>query len=304
MPRRPRVAIGPSSFGAADRAPLDLLENAGIEIIPNPYGRRLTESEIRDQLIGADGLLAGLEPLNREVLASASELRALARVGIGMTNVDLDAARDLGISVSNTPEAPTEAVAELTLAALLSLARRIPEMSQALGEKAWKKEIGKGIRGSTALIIGLGRIGGRVAEILRWLGADVLAFDPFATIEAGTATPSDLDSGLQRADFILLHADGEDVIIGGRELSLVKPGAFLLNAGRGGLVDETALLSALDEGLLAGAWLDVFSEEPYAGPLAGHPRVILTPHAGTYTQQCRVGMESKAVENLVRDLDL
>jgi len=119
------VAISPSSFSALDSTPLNLLESAGVEIIPNPLGRRLTEEEIISHLEGVDGLIAGLEPLNRRVLSSALQLKSIARVGIGMDNVDLEAAKELGIKVSNTPDGPTRAVAEMTLAAMLSLCRQI-----------------------------------------------------------------------------------------------------------------------------------------------------------------------------------
>lgn len=301
---RIRVAIGASSFAQSDPTPLRLLERAGIEVLPNPFGRRLTELEVREHLASADGLLAGLEPLTAAVFDGAPRLRAIARVGIGMSNVDSEAAGARGIKVSNTPDAPTEAVAELTITALLCLARRIVDVNDALHQKRWEKRIGRGVRGSTALVIGMGRIGRRVAELLRVLGADVLAYDPHVDIDPSVATPMELAEALERTDFVLVHAGGEQLIIGEKELQRLKSGAYLLNAGRGGLVDEDALVRALDSGRIAGAWLDVFSEEPYKGPLTERRGAILTPHVGTYTEQCRLQMESDAVRNLIRDLGL
>ena len=119
-----RVAVGPSSFAAQDDTPLKMLGSAGCEVVPNPFGRRLTEEEIIAHLEGIDGLIAGLEPLNRKVLSSAPGLKAIARVGIGMTNVDFDAAAEFGVKVSNTPDGPVAAVAEMTLTALLALGRK------------------------------------------------------------------------------------------------------------------------------------------------------------------------------------
>ncbi|MCA9441102.1 MAG: hydroxyacid dehydrogenase, partial [Candidatus Omnitrophica bacterium] len=126
-----KIAVGPSSFAQEDSTPLDLLMKAGLEIVPNPFGRRLTEDEIIEHLKGVDGLIAGLEPLNRKVIESAPQLKAIARVGIGVTNVDFQAAEDCGVKVSNTPDPPAAAVAELTLAALLSLARKLPSSNEA-----------------------------------------------------------------------------------------------------------------------------------------------------------------------------
>ena len=225
-------------------------------------------------------------------------------MGIGLSNVDLATAEELGIKVSNTPEAPTEAVTELTLAALLCLLRRVPEMDRAMHAGRWEKVIGKSVAGSTALIVGMGRIGQEVARLLGSLGAKVLACDPHTELDATVAEACELWAGLPRADYVLVHASGEDTIIGERELSAMKSGAYLLNAGRGGLVDEVALEKSLVEGHIAGAWLDVFSEEPYSGSLTALPQVLLTPHSGTYTTRCRLQMECGAVENLLRDLGL
>ena len=297
-----KVAIGASSFAAADPAPLRLLEAAGVKVLPNPYGRKLTEEEIMAHLVGVDGLLAGLEPLTRRVLTNSPSLRAIARIGVGMTNVDLGAAEELGVKVSNTPDGPTEAVAELTLAAMLGLARKIHGMNNAMHDGQWEKQMGTGLKGSTALVVGFGRIGRRVSEILDFLGVKILAYDPFTRVDDRLAKQVSLEDGLPVADFILVHAGGEQVILGAKEFASCKDGVYVLNAGRGGLVDEAALEAALAVGKVGGAWLDVFESEPYVGPLAESPQVIATPHVGTYTVQCRVGMECAAVENLLRHL--
>jgi D-3-phosphoglycerate dehydrogenase len=300
-----RVAIGPSSFAEADAAPLACLRDAGVVVVPNPWGRRLTEDEILAHLDGVDGLIAGLEPLNRRVLTAAvPRLRAIARVGIGMDNVDQAAARDLGIRVSNTPDEPTVAVAELTVAALLAIVRELVPSNEALHRGEWRKLIGQGLGGATVLLVGYGRIGRRVGQLLRPFGVQLLVADPAVTAEdcrdGEELVP--LMEGLSRADVVSLHAAGKAVVLDDASLQIVKPGAILLNSARAELVVETALCAALADGRIRAAWLDVFWEEPYGGPLTGYPQVLLTPHVGTYTRQCRRDMELAAVRHLLRDL--
>lgn len=301
-----RVAIGPSSFAQEDATPLRMLEKAGCEIVPNPFGRRLTEDEIIEHLKGIDGLIAGLEPLNERVFTAAPDLKALARVGIGMNNVDQEAAETRGIKVSNTPEGPITAVAEMTLAAMLALSRRLIETNAALHAKEWKKLIGGGVSGSTVLIVGFGRIGGRVAELLEAFGAHILIYDPYldpgATMTKGAPRVDSLADGLAAADIVTLHAAGADEILGATEFAAMKDGCLLLNSARGELVNEAALVEALNSGKVAGTWFDAFWEEPYTGPLTQFDQALLTPHVGTYTTPCRLGMESAAVVNLLRDL--
>ena len=304
MSVRYRVAIGPSSFAAQDETPTRMLEDAGVEIVPNPFGRRLTEEEIIRQLDGVDGLIAGLEPLNRRVLASAPQLKAIARVGIGMSNVDLEAAEEYGIKVSNTPEGPTEAVAEMTVAALLALCRGLLPANAALHAGTWQKRIGLGLKGTKVLLVGYGRIGRRVGRLLRAFGAEILVTDPFLSedsLEEGTRLVS-LDEGLREAQVVSLHASGAQCLLGAREFAQMRDGVVLLNSARGELVDEDALIEALDNGKVGAAWLDVFWEEPYQGRLTEVDQVLLTPHISTYTRQCRLSMEVAAVKNLLRDL--
>lgn len=275
-------------------------------MVPNPYGRRLTESEAMAHLNGVAGLLAGVEPLTRKVLESATALRAIARVGIGMSNVDVEAAEELGIKVSNTPAGPTDAVAEMTVAALLALCRNLVAADAALHAGRWEKSIGMGLEGLKVLFIGYGRIGRRVNDLLREFGAIALVYDPYqdsATIKQGETQVS-LAEGLPQADVVTIHAAGDRTILGRDEFAQIQDGALLLNSARGELVDEGALIAALESGKIKGAWLDVFQEEPYSGKLLEYDQVLLTPHVGTYTRQCRLSMETVAVHNILRDLEM
>ncbi|MBI3693962.1 MAG: phosphoglycerate dehydrogenase [Acidobacteria bacterium] len=296
-----KILIGPSSFAAADKAPLERLRQSGLAVVSNPYGRKLSKEDLLDLLPGAVGLIAGLEPLTRDVL-ERSELRVISRHGAGLSNVDLEAAKELGITIRHTPDAPTAAVAELTVGAMISLMRRIPEMDRDLHERRWVKRAGVQLEGKTVLIIGFGRIGRKLAGLLRVFHVKLLAVDPAwdGTFEGVESLP--LHEALPKADVISLHAGGEEQILGEREFALMRAGVFILNAGRGALIDESCLCQALASGAVAGAWLDAFQEEPYRGPLVDYPQVLLTPHIGSFSLECRRRMDMEAVENLLAAL--
>lgn len=302
-----RIAIGPSSFGEASTEPIDLLKANGIEIVPNPVGRRLTEEEIIKHLEGIDGLIAGLEPLNQKVLdAVKGNLKAIARVGIGMNNVDIPYAESLGIKVSNTPDGPTESVAEMTLTALLSLIRIVPQTNNKLHQGEWKKYIGRSLTGLNVGIIGFGRIGRRFRKYLEGFTCNVYVYDPFLPTDAELGKNdircNTLEELLAVADVISFHAAGAEEIIGMDEINKMKDGVVILNSARGELINEEALIAGLDSGKIAGVWLDAFWKEPYTGKLTEYDNVLLTPHVGTYTEQCRKSMEVAAVNNILRDL--
>ncbi|MCQ9207384.1 MAG: hydroxyacid dehydrogenase [Omnitrophica bacterium] len=294
-----KILIGTSSFAALDKAPLVCLRQTGCEVVDNPVKRRLTRPELIDLLAtGITGLIAGMEVLDREALEK-SQLRVISRCGSGISNVDIVSAKKLGIKVCYTPDAPTGAVAELTLGAMLSLLRMIPEMNRDLHNGRWNKKVGLQLEGKTVAIIGYGRIGKRFASLLRPFGVSIIAVDP-ALREDGNVETLPLDEALGMADIITIHSGGEAQIIGEKEFRLMKKGVILLNAARGNLVCETSLVTALEKGLVRGAWLDVFNDEPYNGPLKEYPQVILTPHVGSYTLECRKQMEMQAVNNLIK----
>ena len=292
-----RILIGPSSFAALDRSPIEKLVEAGFDVINNPFGRKLTKQELIELLPGVSGLIAGLETLDEEVMRK-SELKVISRCGSGISNVDIKSAEKLGIKVYSTPYGPTQAVAELTLGCLLTLIRQVPQMDQALHQRRWDKRMGRQLKGMRLLIIGYGRIGKAVGDLLKAFEVEVLICDPAYLEHDVYPHNMNLHSALPQADVITLHCDGEEQLLGPREFSLMKPGVFLLNAARGGLIDEVALRQALDSGQVAGAWIDTFGREPYDGPLTQYEQVILTPHIGSYTYEGRLHMELDAVHNL------
>jgi D-3-phosphoglycerate dehydrogenase / 2-oxoglutarate reductase len=299
--RSRKIIVATSTFGISDAAPLDKLKSSGFEIVSNLFGRKLSKDELRGILPGAVGIIAGLESLSREVL-EGSELRVISRVGVGLSNVDLDAARELGIQVCSTPDAPTVSVAELTIGCMISLLRHVPELDRSLRRGNWQKKLGLQLEGKTILIIGFGRIGRRVAALLRSFNVRLVACDASLSGNIDGVELIELSEGLAQADIVTLHASGETEIIGEAQFALLKRGAFLLNVGRGGLINERALCRALDAGMVAGVWLDVFAEEPYTGPLLKYEQVILTPHIGSATAECREKMEMQAVDNLLQAL--
>ena len=298
-----RILIGPSSFGQEDPAPLNLLTDAGLQVVPNPFGRKLTKGEVLELLLGKIGLIAGLECVDRDVLSTPG-LRVVSRCGSGISNVDFDAAGDLGVKVFYTPEGPTQAVAEMTLGMMLCLMRKVVDMNVRLHKGQWQKRIGFQLKGKTILIIGYGRIGRRLASLLVPFEVRILICDPLATSTDDSYEIVSLTDGIPQADIITLHASGENILLNQREFDRMKQGVFILNAARGSLLDEDALLQHLKCGTIAGCWLDSFNREPYQGPLCEFDNVILTPHVGSYTKSpfASPTMEMETATNLLKGL--
>lgn len=306
----PKVFISTSSFGKVDSRPLDRLKESGIEVVTNPYGRTLTAEEAAESIADVDGLIAGTEPLTADVLARARRLKVISRCGVGLDNVDLDAAARCGIVVTATSQAHVDAVAELAVGAMLALLRRIPQNDRAVRQGRWEKVPGKLLRGRTVGIVGLGRVGKAVVRALQPFSVKVLAYDPvhdaaFAAIYGVHYTA--LDQLLSEAEIVSLHMPYTGTthhLISRERIEHMRPGAYLVNTSRGGLVDEEALCDALESGKLAGAFIDTFEREPYQGRLATLPNSILSPHIGAYASESRLAMEIEAVENLLHHLAL
>jgi D-3-phosphoglycerate dehydrogenase len=298
-----KIAITTSSFAVHSQEPLDLLRSAGMDIVLNPHGRVLTAAETVDLLSGCAGVVAGTEPLNREVLEALPELRVISRVGVGLDNVDKAYCMQHPIAVRSTPDGPTRAVAELTVAVILDLLRNVSRMDRDLRQGVWKKRMGRLLQGKRVGLVGMGRIGSATAGVLAALGAEISYADPCPA--QSSCCQLALEELLDWADIVSLHCSKPGCagpLLGEVELARMRPGALLVNLARGGLVDEDALARALVEGRLGGAALDVFISEPYRGPLAGIDNVVLTPHVGSYAVEGRVGMETEAVRNLLEAL--
>ena len=304
-----RVAITTSSFAASTAPHRQRLKDAKIEVVENPYGRKLTEAESIVHLQDVVGVLAGTSPLNTTVLAAAPHLQVISRVGVGTDNVDLEYTKEKDIALYITPEAPSQAVAELTMGLILSSLRRIAEADRQLRAGVWKPLTGRLLHGKTIGIVGLGYVGRQLVKLLHPYGVTLLVADPVMPpadfIQHYGIQVQDLNVLFQEADIISLHVPYNREthhLVNANRLRQMKPSAVIVNAARGGVVDEKALLQAIDKGWIGGAALDTFMEEPYNGPLTTRNNVVLTNHMGSAAQESRTKMEAEAVDNLILGL--
>ncbi len=246
--------------------------------------------------------------VGREAIDRAERLRVIARAGVGIDNVDVEAATRRGILVLNTPDSSTISTAEHTLAMMLALVRHIPAAYVAVSQGAWRRErfIGIELYGKTLGVVGLGKIGGEVASRAAALGMHVIAFDPYVSPDRAARVGADLvplDTLLERSDLVTLHVpltEGTRHLIGTAALARMLPGVRIINCARGGLIDEPALLAALQEGKVAGAALDVLEEEPPRdSALLRHPQVIVTPHLGASTAEAQRTIAVEVAEQVL-----
>lgn len=303
-----KILTSPSSMGQVGPEPFEILRSNGYEIINNPFGRKLTEEEVIELAKDCIGIVAGVEPLTSHVMDSLPNLKCISRVGVGMDSVDLEYASEKGIIVVNTPDGPTLPVAELTLGMTMALLRKIPIAHANMKQGIWKKEIGNLLYGKTIGVIGLGRIGKKVAGIFRALGNTVIGYDLYPdkvwANDKGVILKS-FNDVLKNTDILTLHIPGnldKSPAISRKEIEMMQDGAFLINLSRGGVVDEDALYNALKNKKLAGASVDVFTREPYDGLLCELDNVVLTPHLGSYAAEGKLQMEIDAVMNLINVL--
>ncbi|MED5261989.1 MAG: phosphoglycerate dehydrogenase [Myxococcota bacterium] len=288
---------------------LDVLRHAqGVEVLDRPG---LSPGDLLEAIADVDGLVirSGTK-VTSDVIAAATKLRVIGRAGIGVDNVDVGAATARGIAVLNTPEGNNVTTAEHAISLLLSLARHIPAATASMKAGRWekKKYTGTEIFNRTLGVLGLGNIGRIVALRALGLGMKVVAYDPHISREAATKLGVELvefDELLSRVDAVTVHVPRtKDTtgLLGADAFARAKPGLLVVNAARGGIVDEEALLEALNSGQVGGAGLDVFAEEPPSpdSPLIAHERVVCTPHLGASTEQAQVNV-AVAVAEQVRD---
>lgn len=298
-----KVAITTTTFGQGSEEPVALLKDRGFQITMNSLGRKLKKEDVLDICKGAAGIIAGTEIFDEEVLKGLPGLKVISRCGAGLDNIDTRAAERFKIKIYNTPDAATSSVAELTVGLIIALLRRIVLMDGAVKGGVWKKITGNLFCGKKAGIVGFGRIGSRVAQLLKGFNCEIRYADPQKDDGVCGFKKMPLDELLAWADIVSVHASFAGEIIGSSEIQLMKKGAYLLNLSRGKAVNHDALYQALKSGYLSAAAIDVFEEEPYTGPLRGLDNVILTPHAGSYAREARMDMELQAVKNLIKGLE-
>jgi D-3-phosphoglycerate dehydrogenase len=302
-----KVLIAPTTLAACDGPHLKILRDAGFAIVFPPRPVQLTEGELLEALPGVVATVAGSEPYTPRVFEQAKDLRVIARAGVGYDAVDLAAATAHGVAVTITPGANNDSVAEHTFAMLLAVAKDLVRQHHETRAGRWVRGATLPLRGRTLGIVGLGRIGKAVAVRAAAFKMRLLAFEPYPDREFVARHGVELvalDQLLAEADFVTLHvplAVDCKHLINRRTLALMKPTAYLINTARGGLVCEADLLEALRARRIAGAALDVFEEEPPAGPnpLFELDNVLLTPHVAGIDLQSRIDMAVQAAEAIV-----
>ncbi len=239
-----KILVTTSSFGKADVTPLNVLKNK-CEVVLNPYGRKLTTDEFVELTEGIDGVIAGVEPITRDALNQRRNLKVISRCGVGMDSVDQNACKEFGIKLYNTPEAPVASVSELTITVILDLLKNVSNMNASLKAGNWNKMSGLMLNGKKVGIIGLGRIGKRIAELLRAFGAEIAYTDlEQKNVDYSYMNKTNL---LEWADIITIHSsfcEEGQYIIGQEDLKHMD-NSFLINTSRGRFVDENALCAAL-----------------------------------------------------------
>ena len=298
----PRVLIT-DSLSPAGLAHLQAA--GGIEVVVKSG---LTPEQVREELKSADGIIvrSGTK-LTPEVLEGQTRLKAVARAGVGVDNIDLPAATKAGVVVMNTPSGNTVSTAEQTLALTFALARNTAPAAQSMAEGKWDRKAytGTQLAGKTIGVVGLGRIGQAVARRCVALEMDVIGYDPFLSAdrakELGVELVRDVDDLVPRVDFLTVHTPLTDEtrgLISADRMRKMKPGVRLINCARGGIIDEAALAAALKDGTVAGAALDVYSEEPPPAdsPLRGAPNLLMTPHLGASTEEAQELVAVEAAE--------
>ena len=303
----PRALVTPPMIRGVPGPYFEHLQRHGFEVKWPPRGADTTRREVLAELLqGCQAMLASTEPLTREVLA-ASELRVVARMGVGYDSVDIAAATDLGIVVTITPGVLEDSVAEHTIALMLGVSRGIVARNQEVKTGVWTRQPMPRLAGKTLGLVGMGRIGRAVVPRAQGLAMKVIAHDPCADPEFAAAHNvrlCTLDELLSTADVVSLHAPcipETENLIDAAALARMKPGAILLNTSRGGLVDEAALCEALASGKLLGAGLDVFRQEPLPvdHPLQQFDNVLLCTHMGGLDEESMEGMASSSARSVV-----
>ena len=300
------IFISTHPFGSISGKQLQLLKSSGYSFELNGLGRKMTPGELADKALHASVLVAGTEDL-RPLLDVSEKLACISRVGVGLDSVPLSLCKDKGIKVCYTPDAVTMAVVELTIGLALSGLRSISRSDRDIRGGGWNRYMGTRIEGSSVGIVGCGRIGSKVCQLLSAFSPDQLLVCDIEDRESVVDTLQQTGVSAHQVDFqeITAHSDilslhvpltsETRAMVGEAQFREMRSNALLINTSRGGIVDEIALLSALESGEIGGAAIDVFETEPYTGKLVHLDNLIMTAHMGSCSSDCRERMETEAV---------
>ena len=288
-----KVLVTATNYSKYCKPGKELLEEAGCEIVENMNGRPFTREELLEIVGDIDGVVAGVDTWNEEIFEHAPKLKAIARFGVGVDNIDLQAAKAHGIIVSNTPGINSSAVAEQAIALMLSMLRQIVPLSAAVREGGWPRPMFHELRSRTVGFLGFGAIARNVAKRLRGFDCRMIAYDKFpneaAAAELGVTLVSQ-EEVLKQADIISIHLPSTPEtahLIGAETISRMKDGVLIINTARGAIVNEAEMAGALESGKVAGFGTDVFEKEPIDlnGPLFRFPNYLATPHVSAETYE-------------------
>lgn len=304
-----KILVTPRSFGKTDPSVWDKLTQAGFEIVRNPTGGILSEAQLSELLADCEGVIIGIDPLGAKVIEAAPHLKAIAKYGVGVDNIDLDACQKRQIKVSRTVGANSNAVADFAFALMLAVARQVVSIDKRCRQSDWSKITTVDVYGKTLGLLGLGAIGRGVAERAKGFGMKVIAHDVYwdddyaRSHQITKVTPEQI---YQEADFISLHLPllpETQNMIGEAQFKQMKSTAVLINTARGGLIDEAALLKALQTRQIYGAGIDAFSHEPLTDPVwYALDNLVIGSHAAASTVGATEMMGQMAADNLIRDL--
>ena len=303
-----KIAVTPRSLSQGEHPVLDMLRQAGYHVIFPTPGKQPSLDEQKKFLPQCIGYLAGVEPIKADVLYLCSGLEVISRNGIGVDNIDLKAAKAMGIAVEKAPGANSRGVAELAITMMLSGLRHVPWSVNHLKKGNWARKKGIEVQGKMLGLVGCGHIGKLVAEIALGLGMGVIAYDPLPDSSfrpLGKFSYAGFDEILRASDVISLHCPPAEIpIIDDTSIGHMKAGVFLVNTARASLIDEAAVLAAIESGKIRGVATDVFdSEPPELTPFLLHESVITMPHAGGFTEESMERATQDAVNNLLKVLE-
>lgn len=305
-----KILVALQTFSKYSDIPLNLLKKSGAQIVLNNLSHRLIKDEIIELGGDCNGIIAGVEPYDKEVLDRLSKLQCISRCGVGIDNIDLKLAEEKNIKILNTPYVVIQPVAEMAFSMALDLSRLLTYHTIILKSGQWKKKAGHLIHGRKIGIIGLGRIGKKVAELFRLLNAELYATDLYPDelwAKKNNVKIVSIDEIFKECDIISIHVSinkEKTLFIGEKEILKMKKGCIIINTSRGQIIDENALYNGLKSEHLGGAGLDVFNNEPNIGRLKELDNVVLSPHISTLTEESRTEMEIQAVENILKYFNL
>lgn len=300
-----RVLVSTHPFAVVNPQAAEIIIKQGWELEFNPYGRKITTSELKMLLPEIDALIAGTERINADVLEYAKDLKLISRVGIGLDGIDWQEVNKRNIEVAYTPDAPSLSVAELTVGLMISLLRGINKADYEMHKKNWNRFTGFELSGKTIGIIGLGRVGKKVVKLLEPFNCKILANDinpDKEFIKICNITLVDKDTLYRESLIVSLHVPltkETHLMINKRIFQRMRHDSYLINTSRGQIVDEQDLYMAIKNHQISGAAVDVYPVEPYSGPLCELDNIIFTCHMGSCTKESRTAMEIGAAEAVV-----